>query len=117
MPSLFEPAGVVFTEAAAAGLPSIAGTNGGSADFVGDGGVMVNPESDDQILLAMQALADPERARQVGSAAAARSMLFTWGAVAARLLHGLGLATPAEQSGEFLPFRDDPQGNRGLRHD
>ncbi|MFB9378505.1 glycosyltransferase family 4 protein [Kineococcus gynurae] len=91
MPSLYEPAGVVFTEAAASGLPSIGGSNGGSADFIGDGGVVVDPTSTEAVLAAMLRFCDPATARATGARAAARSPLFTWTALAGRLLRGLHL--------------------------
>jgi glycosyltransferase involved in cell wall biosynthesis len=95
MPSLFEPAGVVFTEAAAAGLPSIGGTVGGSRDFISDGGLVVEPTSVDELTAAMMRLSNPAEASAVGARAARRSPLFTWGAVAARLVNGLGLGDRA----------------------
>ena len=104
MPSLFEPAGVVFTEAAAAGLPSIAGTNGGSRDFVGPAGVMVDPQDDGAITAAMMDLADPEEAKRLGALAADRTALFSWPSVAGRLLRGLGLGQ-APGLADFLPLR------------
>jgi glycosyltransferase involved in cell wall biosynthesis len=107
MPSVFEPAGVVFTEAAAAGLPSVAGTNGGSVDFVGEGGIMVDPQSGDQLLGAMLSLANADAAQRVGALAADRSQLFTWPAVAARILRGLGLTPPEGRAQDYLPFRGE----------
>lgn len=89
MPSLFEPSAVVYTEAAASGLPSIGTCVGGSADLIGDGGLVVDPQSDDAVAGAMLELADPERAQAVAARAADRSALFTWQAVAERLLRGI----------------------------
>lgn len=91
MPSLQEPAGVVFTEAAAAGLPSIGGTEGGSSDFVGEGGTLVDPTSTDAVAKAMLAYCDPGLAARTGALAARRAPLFTWQAVAGRLLGSLDL--------------------------
>lgn len=105
MPSLHEPAGVVFTEAAAAGLPSIGGTVGGSADFIGDGGVVVDPTDDAAVARAMQDCCDPGLARRTGAAATARSPLFTWRAVAGRLLGSLGLNGLGEDLPDDLPLR------------
>lgn len=107
MPSLQEPAGVVFTEAAAAGLPSIGGTEGGSADVIGEGGTVVDPTSTDAVARAMLAWCDPALARRTGAIAASRSSLFTWEAVAARLLVPLGLAPGGVRAGlgEDLPLR------------
>ena len=94
MPSTFEPAGIVFTEALAAGLPAIAGTVGGSADLVGDAGRVVDPTDDAALRDAMRALADPLVAARLGALARARAPLFTWRAVAARLLAALALPAP-----------------------
>lgn len=103
MPSLYEPAGVVFTEAAAAGLPSIGGSNGGSADFIGDGGVVVEPTDTDAVHAAMLRFADPVVAAGTGARAAARSPLFTWSALAARLVRGLELGGPFAADVTDLP--------------
>jgi glycosyltransferase involved in cell wall biosynthesis len=105
MPSLFEPAGVVFTEAAAAGLPSIGGSVGGSRDFIGDGGVVVEPTSTEEITTAMLRYCDPVEAAATGARAQARSPLFTWNAVAGRLVNALGLSTASGEAEPFLPFR------------
>jgi glycosyltransferase involved in cell wall biosynthesis len=93
MPSLFEPSAIAYVEAGAAGLASIGTRNGGSADLIGPGGVVVDPESDDAILAALRLLADPDRAEALGAEAWERAPLFTWEAVAQRLLRPLGHAT------------------------
>ncbi len=99
MPSAHEPAGTVFVEAAAGGVGSIAGTSGGSATMVGDGGILV-PDGDDHALLqAMRRFCDPTTAEALGAAARQRADLLTWDAVACRLLQALhpGSATiPAD---------------------
>jgi glycosyltransferase involved in cell wall biosynthesis len=89
MPSLHEPAGIVYAEAQAAGLGSIATTSGGSRTIVGDAGILVDPLDDDAIASAMLDLADPETAARLGARALARSPRFTWRAVAERLLRAL----------------------------
>ena len=104
MPSLFEPAGIVFTEAAAAGLPSVAGSVGGSADLVGDAGRVVDPTDDGAVLGALRELADPVVAAGLGARALVRAPLFTWVAVAARLLDALGLAAPDGSAVHRLPL-------------
>ncbi|WP_369140401.1 glycosyltransferase family 4 protein [Modestobacter versicolor] len=113
MPSLFEPAGIVFTEAAAAGLPSIGGSVGGSADLIGDAGRVVDPTDDRAVEEAMRELADPATAALLGARATARAELFTWRAVAARLLDALGLRPPDGTRPALLPLRqttpEDPR--------
>ncbi|WP_425456799.1 glycosyltransferase family 4 protein [Blastococcus colisei] len=94
MPSLFEPAGIVFTEALAAGLPSVGGAIGGSRDLIGDAGVVVNPTDSRAIETAVREMLEPARAAEVGARASRRARLFTWAAVSARLLHSLGIQAP-----------------------
>ncbi len=103
MPSLHEPAGIVYLEAASAGVPSIGGTSGGAATLIGPGGLTVDPLDDDQIYGAMLQLADPDTAGHLGGLAQRHSSLFTWRKVAERLVRAL--ATPdLDTSGlaEFL---------------
>ena len=91
MPSLHEPAGIVYLEAASAGVPSIGATNGGAATLIGAGGLVVDPLDADQIYAAMLALADPETARRLGGLAQSHSRLFTWRKVAERLVRALAI--------------------------
>lgn len=61
--------GMVFLEAAWAGLPSVAGKSGGVAEAVIDGktGLLVNPMSVDEIVEAVESLLkEPDRARAMG---------------------------------------------------
>ena len=92
LPSCFEPFGIVYVEAAAAGLPSIAGAIGGTADSVGPGGLIVDPHDDDGIYRAMRDLCDADTARHLGAIAQARSAAFTWSATTQRMLCSLDLA-------------------------
>jgi glycosyltransferase involved in cell wall biosynthesis len=92
MPTIEEAAGIVFAEAQAAGIGSIATSTGGSATIVGDGGIIVDPRDDDAIAEAMLRLADPALAARLGALALARAPLFTWRAVAERLLRALAPA-------------------------
>jgi glycosyltransferase involved in cell wall biosynthesis len=89
MPSLHEPAGQVFAEAAASGIPSIGSTNGGSATVIGDGGVVVDPHDRAALTTAMLQLCDPETAQRVGERATRHAQRFTWRKVAERLLRAL----------------------------
>ena len=89
MPSRYDAAGIAYVEAAAAGLPSIGTCNGGPAYLIGDGGVVVDPRDDDALLVEMRRLSDPDTAARMGAAAKVRSELFTWSAVAQRLLRAL----------------------------
>lgn len=89
MPSTYEPFGIAYLDAGAWGLPSIGTTVGGAPDAVGDGGVVVDPEDREELTAAMLKLADPEAARRLGERAFERSSMFTWQAVAERLLRAL----------------------------
>jgi glycosyltransferase involved in cell wall biosynthesis len=92
MPSQCENFGIVYVEAAAAGVPSIGTTVGGAADAIGEeGGLLVDPADEEALVEAMAAMCDPERARNMGAAARDRSHLFTWKAVAGRIADALGL--------------------------
>ena len=89
MPSRHEPSGIVFSEANAAGIPSIGTTEGGSGELIGNAGRVVHPDDDDGLLDAMRTLADPATAERLGHRARTRSGLFTWRAVGERLLRAL----------------------------
>jgi glycosyltransferase involved in cell wall biosynthesis len=89
LPSLHEPAGIVYAEAGASGIASIGSTAGGAATIIDGAGRVVDPLDDAALLSAMEELANPETAAHLGTQAAARSKLFTWTAVAERLLRAL----------------------------
>jgi glycogen synthase len=91
MPSLHEPAGIVYIEAGGAGVPSIGTTDGGAATMIGPGGVLVDPRDPDRLLEAMLELADPDTARRLGELAYAHSQLLTWRKVAERLIRAMSL--------------------------
>jgi glycosyltransferase involved in cell wall biosynthesis len=100
MPSHSEASAIAYVEAASAGLPSIGTSAGGSGYLIGDGGVIVDPGEDEALLAAMHRLADPATAERMGAAAKERSRLFSWEAVASRLLGALegGSSASAEPS-------------------
>lgn len=104
MPSVYEPAGIVYAEAQAAGLASIATTAGGSRTIVGDAGIVVDPRDHDAIAAAMLELAEPATAARMGALALARAPRFTWKAVAERLLRAL--APAGVDVGELAQFLD-----------
>lgn len=89
MPSTFEPYGIAYLDAAAAGVPSVGTTVGGAPDAVGDCGRVVDPGDLEALFRAMLELADPETARELGARAHARSRTCTWRAVAERVLAAL----------------------------
>jgi glycosyltransferase involved in cell wall biosynthesis len=95
MPSLIEPFGIAYVEAASAGIASIATSVGGPRDVIGrDGGIVLAPDDQAALLDAMLRLADPDTARRMGRAARERSGIYTWVKVAERLLRALGLQAP-----------------------
>jgi glycosyltransferase involved in cell wall biosynthesis len=103
VPSLYEAAGIVYVEAAAAGIPAIGTTAGGAHDLIGDGGRVVDPVDEDALLGAMLELSEPALAARVGSAARLRAPLFTWDAVAGRVLRALRPpGVPVESLPAFL---------------
>lgn len=91
--------GIVFLEAAACGVPQVAGSSGGAAEAVADGetGIVVDdPRSVAEVADALRALIiDPERRRQMGDAARRRAVeAFSYDVLAQQLrtaLDGSGL--------------------------
>ena len=82
--------GIVFLEAAACGVPQIAGESGGSAEAVVDGetGLVVrDPKSVSELAEALRALiVDPDRRRAMGAAARTRAEAeFSYDVLAERL--------------------------------
>lgn len=96
VPSIFEAAGIVYVEAAAAGMACIGTTRGGARDMVGPAGLTVDPTRPDQLDEAMGTMAVGDVAREYATAGLARAEEFTWTCVAARMLAALGLMQWAE---------------------
>ncbi|GFG54429.1 glycosyltransferase family 4 protein [Mycolicibacterium agri] len=96
MPSYTEAFGIAYVEAAAAGIPSIGTVSGGSEFLIGDGGLVIDPYDFQALVSAMLRLCDPRTAARMGAAAKERSAMFTWPAVAERLLRALD-GEPADQ--------------------
>jgi glycogen(starch) synthase len=87
MPSRVEPFGIVILEAWRAGLPVVATSNGGPAEFMHDGedGVLVDPFDRAALAGALDGLlSDPQRCRALGAAGRRRVEEFDWPRVAAR---------------------------------
>jgi glycosyltransferase involved in cell wall biosynthesis len=102
MPSKYEPFGMVYVEAGAAGIPSIGTAVGGAPDAIGDGGLVVQPSDEEALLVAMRELAEPERAAAAGRRALQHAQLFTWPRVAERVVRALALPESARRS--LAPF-------------
>jgi glycosyltransferase involved in cell wall biosynthesis len=103
LPSRYEASAIAYVEAGAAGLPCIGTAVGGAADLIGGAGRLVDPNDDEGLFEAMLELTDPRRAQELGSIAEDRAHLFTWEAVAGRVLRALHLpGVPLEGLPEFL---------------
>jgi glycosyltransferase involved in cell wall biosynthesis len=96
MPSWIEPAGIVYLEAGAAGVPSIGSTVGGGTELIGDGGTVVEPGNEQDLVDAMLRFSNGSVARDAGRRALARADEFTWSAVAGRVLSALEIASQAK---------------------
>jgi glycosyltransferase involved in cell wall biosynthesis len=92
MPSWIEPFGIVYVEAASAGLPSIGTTVGGTGTSVGRGGLLVEPGDGAALLAAMRRLSEPAVARELGMVAQSRAASFTWRACAERVVRAFAPA-------------------------
>ncbi len=111
LPSTYEPFGIAYLDAGSAGVPSIGTSAGGAPDAIGEGGIVVDPGEIAPLIEAMLQLADPEIARRLGERAFAHSSLFTWKAVAERLLRALHPA--GLELGRLADFLD-PGGAQSL---
>jgi glycosyltransferase involved in cell wall biosynthesis len=87
-PSRYEAHPLVLLEAMASGLASVVSGTFGAADFLGDGGVIVDDPNDaDALAAAMKALAsDPARRAAMGAAGRERALEMQWSAMAARYM-------------------------------
>jgi phosphatidylinositol alpha-1,6-mannosyltransferase len=86
--------GIVFLEAAACGVPQVAGASGGAAEAVEDGatGIVVRePRDPDAVAAALASLLDdPDRRARMGAAARQRAVeQFSWDLLARRLADAL----------------------------
>ncbi len=86
LPSLFEPAGIAYLEAASCGLPVIATREGGAAELLPGAAQAVPPRDQDALTAAMLQLCDAQTARRLGRAAQERAAENSWDAVCSRIL-------------------------------
>ena len=80
--------GIVFLEAAAHGVPAVAGNEAGVRDAVVDGetGVLVDPSDPAALASALtELLLDPDKAKALGRNARARAEQFAWPVIARRV--------------------------------
>ena len=111
--------GIAFLEAAAHGLPAVAGRAGGAVDAVRDGvtGLLVDPEDPAAAALALERLlTDVELAQSFAEAAVERARELTWPTVIERyrkLISEVLAAPPRNQSSaDFAWLRDVAVGPR-----
>ena len=106
MPLRFEPFGIVFAEASAAGIPSIGTTVGGCRDLLEGRGRVVDPSDDASLLAAMRSLSHPAVAERAGGMARERAEAFTWPSVGARVLRAMsgGLGEEAADAVSWQGF-------------
>ena len=91
LPSLFEPAGIAYLEAASAGLPVIGTNRGGARELLEGAALSVDPYDRESLVRAMLQLCDMDAARSMGERARIRVANSTWEAVSGRMAELLGL--------------------------
>jgi glycosyltransferase involved in cell wall biosynthesis len=103
LPSHIEPFGIVYIEAASAGLASIGTAVGGTETSIGEAGIRVDPADDVALYDAMRQLADPDTAAALGRVALHRSSAFSWAKSAQRVARAVA-PTLADELGwaDFL---------------
>jgi glycosyltransferase involved in cell wall biosynthesis len=89
LPSRFDPSPIAYLEAASAGLPVIATTEGGAGELLGPAAISVHPDDDAGLLAAMLRLSDPGLARAMGAHASEFAATARWTDVARRILAGI----------------------------
>jgi glycosyltransferase involved in cell wall biosynthesis len=83
IPSLYEGFGLTALEAMTVGVPVVAASRGSLPEVVGDAAILVDPEDEDALAAAIQAvLTDRETALALVSAGLRRSAAFSWRASA-----------------------------------
>ncbi|HCY86052.1 MAG TPA: hypothetical protein DHV36_13025 [Desulfobacteraceae bacterium] len=121
---MVEGFGIVFIEAAAAGLPSIAGNSGGQAEAVKDGvtGLVVDGTRDDEVATAIETLITERNLyRRMQAEAPVWAGENTWDAVAlwtkalTDLLDGKPTAGSAQRAESFFPINVRLEESMGIR--
>lgn len=94
IPSLYEGFGLTALEAMTVGVPVIAASRGSLPEVTGDAAILVDPEDEDALAAAMQAvLTDRETATALALAGRRRSEAFSWSASAGTLREAYVRAT------------------------
>ena len=96
-PSRYEPFGLVVTEAMASGVPVIVSACSGSADFVGDAGLLLkDPDDVGELATAIRKLdSSPECRLQMAAAGRARALEMQWSTMADAYLRVFDDLSPA----------------------
>lgn len=97
LPSRFDPSPIAYLEAASAGLPVIATTEGGAGELLGTAALTVHPDDSEALTRAMMRVCDPGTAQAMGSEARRRASASAWGDVAQRVLASLGFSSLSER--------------------
>ena len=92
LPSLFDPSPISYLEAASAGVPVVATTEGGAGELLGEAAIPVHPRDTAQIADAMLQLCVPAEAERRGRASIAIAEASTWRNVAERVIRALSEA-------------------------
>lgn len=89
LPSKFEPFGIAYLEAASAGLPIIATSEGGASRILDKAGIIVNPLDLGALVDAMLRLCHQHRAATLGLHARRISEEYSWRSVSQRIIQVL----------------------------
>jgi glycogen(starch) synthase len=92
LPSRFDPSPIAYLEAASAGLPVVATTEGGAGELLGPAAISVHPDDLNGLVLALTKLGDPHVSAKMGEVAAQRAASSSWADVAGRIVQELGLS-------------------------
>jgi glycosyltransferase involved in cell wall biosynthesis len=95
LPSRFDPSPIAYLEAASAGLPVIATSEGGAGELLGDAAITVHPDDSGALVSAMQRVANPAVARAMGAGASRIASSSSWRDVAERVLDALATQAPS----------------------
>lgn len=95
LPSRFDPSPIAYLEAASAGLPVIATTEGGAGELLGTAAITVHPDDHEALVAALLQLADPAVAQRMGAEAEQNARAASWSDVAHRVLEALELPVEA----------------------
>ena len=89
LPTLYEPFGLVITEAMASGIPVITSASAGAAELIDDGkdGLLLsNPKNEEEIAEKINALLEGDIAEKLGKAARKKIEQYTWERTAREML-------------------------------